>query len=101
MELGCTTCDGTGTLHKGMRAEVRGTVVTVDPPVLDVISVKYLEGDTQGCTEMASTTSDADMTENESPALAPAEGEEASDGAKSTIELAIIGLFVALGLVSI
>ncbi|CAB9497341.1 expressed unknown protein [Seminavis robusta] len=59
LEGGCTTCDGTGSLLKGFRAEVRGTVATIDPPVIDVTSVSYLEGDAQGCAELATSTSDA------------------------------------------
>jgi len=58
----CDTC--TGILEKGMRLQVRGTVVTLDPPVIDVTSVDYLEEGAQGCPELTSdagpTTSDAD-----------------------------------------
>ncbi|KAG7344576.1 hypothetical protein IV203_022584 [Nitzschia inconspicua] len=47
---GCTTCGDTGSQARGFRASVSGTVVTTDPPVLDVQSVSPLIGDAEGCT---------------------------------------------------
>lgn len=58
---GCTTCEGTGVVVKGLTAEVKGTVVSLDPPVMDATSVKILTGGEQGCPEMTSTTDGDDM----------------------------------------
>lgn len=48
-DTSCTTCVKNGGIQKGLRAEVKGTVVTTDPPVLDITSVKYLTADEVGC----------------------------------------------------
>lgn len=66
--LGCNTCGEDGTIQKGLRMEVRGTVVTVDPPVLEVSSIKYLPEGEMGCgdvggDEMMTTTTDGGSTE--------------------------------------
>ena len=49
----CTTCTEKAGIAKGLRAEVMGTVVTVDPPVLEITSVKYLMDGDMGCKDMA------------------------------------------------
>ena len=47
----CSTCDGGGGLKRGYRAEVIGFVLTLDPPVLQVASVRTLDGGEVGCTQ--------------------------------------------------
>jgi hypothetical protein len=51
-DAGCTTCGDTGMQERGLRVSVTGTVVTTDPPVLEVTSVTALEGDAMGCMDM-------------------------------------------------
>lgn len=79
---GCTTCEGTGTIVKGMRAEVRGTVVTLDPPVIAVASVKALAEGEQGCSDEAGEDAATNMEEETSPATT-SEGEESAPAATS------------------
>ena len=63
LELGkqvgsCSDCDDSGTIRNGLRMEVRGTVVSLEPAVIDIEEVKALLGDEQGCPEFASATAD-------------------------------------------
>jgi len=65
MEIGkavgsCADCDGTGSVVKGLRMEIRGTVASLSPPRVDVLEALYLEGDAQGCLEFASSVSDSE-----------------------------------------
>ena len=68
MELGkqvgsCSDCDGSGTIETGLRMEVRGTVQSLEPPVIDISEVKALIGDEQGCLEFAVSTADGAATD--------------------------------------
>ena len=49
----CTTCTGEGSMAKGLRMEIKGTVVTVDPPVLELTSAEVLESGAMGCAGFA------------------------------------------------
>lgn len=93
-QAGCTTCDGTGTMVKGMRAEVRGTVVTLDPPVVSVSSVKALAEGEQGCGDEVAEDATSNMEEEattimeeEAPSTtATSVGEESTPAATTEAE---------------
>jgi hypothetical protein len=66
-------------MQKGLRAQVHGTVVTVDPPVLNITSVQFLMAGEMGCMEtmdnMDESTTDAASDE---PSTTDASGSEAT-----------------------
>jgi hypothetical protein len=68
---GCSTCAETGTQAMGFRASVTGTVTTIDPPVLNVLSVTALEGDDVGCMDSSTNGEGEMMVTTKSPASAP------------------------------
>lgn len=72
MDLGkqvgsCSDCDDSGTIRKGLRMEVRGTVVSLEPAVIDIEEVQALLGDEQGCPELAFSTADANTNATGTP----------------------------------
>jgi hypothetical protein len=48
----CDTCGDSGTLEKGFRGEVRGIVITTNPPVINVTEFLYLPVGQEGCTDV-------------------------------------------------
>ncbi|CAB9522830.1 expressed unknown protein [Seminavis robusta] len=70
----CSTCDGSGSLVKGYRAEIKGTVKTVDPPVLDITGVTYLADGADGCPDVPkpACTDGAATTDSTASTDAPA-----------------------------
>lgn len=71
----CGTCDGDGDLEEGMRAAIRGTVVNanVNPPVIRVDSVQYIDAETVFCP--AEVTTDPTLApgtkSNRAPTMEP------------------------------
>ena len=55
---GCSTCEGAGTKEKGLRMQVQGTVLSLEPPVLDVGSAVVLAEGEIGCTEQHTTNNE-------------------------------------------
>lgn len=66
---GCTTCGDSGMQARGLRVSVTGTVVTTNPPVLEVTSVTGLQGDAAGCVGGGGETISVEMTE--APTVSP------------------------------
>ena len=81
----CTTCTEKAGIAKGLRAEVKGTVKTIDPPVLDITSVKFLMDGDMGCQDMAMDDGGSSSTEPPAEAEAPvADPIAESDGPAET-----------------
>jgi len=75
----CTTCEGGGAMKKGLRMEVRGTVVTLDPPVIDLVSAGVLEEGMMGCKAM-----EEPATVEEEPAMMAEDAAAATVAAEPT-----------------
>ena len=92
----CTTCTENGGIKKGLRYEVQGTVLTVDPPVLEVQMVKHLKEGEKGCAQMMedappTTTTDKNMT---------SETDESPGASAGVVASAAFSAFAGLGLLA-
>ncbi|CAB9511491.1 expressed unknown protein [Seminavis robusta] len=106
--VGCTTCTSTdGDLKQGFRATVRGTVKSLDPPILTVTSVDDLDAGEMGCmpdgpeaadpaASSAPGTTDAPAATTDAPAAtaAPSAAVSRSGGVVASVALLVFGIMV-------
>ena len=83
----CDTCTGDGSLRDGYRAEVIGNVLSLDPPLLEVVQVRKIGPTSPGCTQP--------MDPNNTIPPAPAPVDSAADSGLPTIVPALF--VVAVG----
>ena len=81
----CGTCKGGGGLRDGYRAEVIGNVVSVDPPLLEVVQVTQLEQLVDGCK--------FPMDPNNTIAPAPAPVDSAGCGVSTIFPALLVSAF--------